>query len=288
MKNRNSNSLTLTSTHAADREPSSAHCSHEPASASEFIRHSQGSPTRSEPRTARGPVTTVALCLFVVLATGCASTKVTGRDQMVTGSIPRPNHILVYDFVATPSDIPGDSPLAGQPDVDTTPQTAEQITEGRKLGAQIASELVAQIVAMGMPAELATAGVKPQLNDVVLRGYLISIQEGSAAKRVAIGFGAGASELKTVVEGFQQTATGMRKLGQGTVQAGGGKTPGAGLGLVGLLATGNPAGLIVSTGMKVYGEASGSSKVEGRAKATAKEVADVLKQRFQEQGWITQ
>jgi hypothetical protein len=58
--------------------------------------------------------------------------------------------------------------------------------------------------------------------------------------------------------------------------------------LVGLLATGNPAGLIVSTGMKVYGEASGSSKVEGRAKATAKEVADVLKQRFQEQGWITQ
>jgi hypothetical protein len=38
--------------------------------------------------------------------------------------------------------------------------------------------------------------------------------------------------------------------------------------------------------MKVYGEASGSSKVEGRAKATAKEIADALKQRFQEQGWI--
>ena len=38
--------------------------------------------------------------------------------------------------------------------------------------------------------------------------------------------------------------------------------------------------------MKLYGEASGSSKVEGRAKDTAKEIADVLKQRFQEQGWI--
>jgi len=232
---------------------------------------------------------TIIACLFVVvLATGCASTKVTGRDQIVTGPIPRPDHILVYDFVATPSDVPADSPLAGQPDVDTTPQTAEQITEGRKLGAQIASELVAQIVAMGMPAEQVTAGVKPQLNDVVLRGYLISIQEGSTLKRVTIGFGAGASELKTVVEGFQMTATGMRKLGQGTVQAGGGKTPGAGLGVVGLIATGNPVGLIVSGGMKVYGEASGSSKVEGRAKATAKEIADVLKKRFEQQGWITQ
>jgi len=46
------------------------------------------------------------------------------------------------------------------------------------------------------------------------------------------------------------------------------------LGVVGLVATGNPAGLIVSTGMK------------GRAKQTAKEIADVLKKRFEEQGWI--
>ena len=38
--------------------------------------------------------------------------------------------------------------------------------------------------------------------------------------------------------------------------------------------------------MKVYGEASGSDTIEGRAKATAKEIADVLKQRFQQQGWI--
>jgi hypothetical protein len=36
----------------------------------------------------------------------------------------------------------------------------------------------------------------------------------------------------------------------------------------------------------VYEEESGSSKVEGRAKQIAKEIADVLKKRFQEQGWI--
>jgi len=92
--------------------------------------------------------------------------------------------------------------------------------------------------------------------------------------------------LRTAVEGYQMTAQGLRKLGSGTVDSGGGKSPGAALGVVGLVATGNPARLIVSTGMKVYGEASGSSKVEGRAKQTAKEIADVLRQRFEQQGWI--
>jgi hypothetical protein len=58
------------------------------------------------------------------------------------------------------------------------------------------------------------------------------------------------------------------------------------LGVAGLIATGNPAGLIVSSGMKIYGEESGSSKVEGRAKQTAQEIADQLKIRFQQQGWI--
>jgi hypothetical protein len=39
--------------------------------------------------------------------------------------------------------------------------------------------------------------------------------------------------------------------------------------------------------MKVYGQESGRDTIEGRAKATAKEIADVLKTRFQEEGWIS-
>jgi len=62
--------------------------------------------------------------------------------------------------------------------------------------------------------------------------------------------------------------------------------PGAALGTVVVIATGNPVGLIVSSGMKIYGEASGSSKVEGRAKQTAEEIANQIKTRFQQLGWI--
>jgi hypothetical protein len=223
----------------------------------------------------------VVLCLFaLVFLAGCASTKVSDRQILVTEEMPRPNRILVYNFAATPADAPE---LANQA---TEAGTPEQTQAGRELGAKIASELASDIRAMGLPGEAVPIGTQAQMHDIIIKGYLLSVQAGSAAKRVTIGLGAGASELQTAVEGFQMTPQGLRKLGSGTVDAGGNKTPGAAVGVAGLIATGNPAGLIVSTGMKVYGEASGSSTLDGRAKATAKEIAEKIKPRFQQQGWI--
>jgi Domain of unknown function (DUF4410) len=226
-------------------------------------------------------------CLFVVVVVaGCASTRVTDRQILVSERIARPDHILVYDFVATPADVPADSALAGQAAVSRTPQTAEHITTGRRVGAEIAARLVEEIRSMGLPAERASTGTTPQINDILIRGYVLSIEEGSAGKRVAIGFGSGASRLSVAVEGYRMTAQGLRKLGSGTVDSGGSKGPGAAAPLALAVATGNPLGLIVSSGLKVYGEASGSSKVEGRAEQTAKEIAEQLKLRFRQQGWI--
>jgi hypothetical protein len=228
------------------------------------------------------------LCLVscaISLLAGCASTKIVNREQLVTGPIPRPNTIWVYNFAATAADVPTNSSLAGE-DLDTTPQTAEEIAEGMKLGNAIATELVWQINAMGMQAQMASPETKPQINDIVIRGYLLSVKEGSGVARVVVGFGAGKSSLSTMVEGFQMTSKGLRKLGYGTVDAGGNKSPGMVLGVATFLATKNPAGLIINAGMQTYGVASGSGTVEARAKATAKEIADVLKQRFTDQGWL--
>jgi hypothetical protein len=146
--------------------------------------------------------------------------------------------------------------------------------------------LAQRVREIGLPAEVASSNTRPRVNDLVLRGYFISIDQGSAAKRFVIGFGSGASELTTAVEGYQMTVHGLRKLGSDTVQAGGNKMPGEALGVVGLIATSNPAGLIIGSGVKVVGEATGRSKIEGRAKATAKEIANQLHTRFQEWGWI--
>ena len=224
--------------------------------------------------------------ISMYLAIGCASTEVTNRQQLVTGQLPRPSNIWVYDFAATPADVPAGSSLAGQYSAPPTPQTAEQIDAGRKVGAEIAAQLVEEIQGMGLPAKRAAIRTKPRINDIVIRGYLLSVDEGSTGKRVAVGFSSGVSELKTAVEGFQMTKKGLRKLGYGTVDTGGSKGPGMAAPAAIAIASGNPLGLIVCGGLKLYGEKSGSSKIEGRVNQTVKEITDQLRTRFQQAGWI--
>jgi hypothetical protein len=227
----------------------------------------------------------LSLVALLVLA-GCAKTTVTDREQVVTGKLPRPETIWVYDFAATPADLPVKTSLDKEYFSGSEPQTPEQIAEGRKLGKAIETELVDLIREMGISAEHAMAGSTQQVNDIVLQGYILSYDEGSEKKRIGIGLGSGASDLKVAVEGLQMTAKGLRLIGSGSMDAEGNKTPGGAVGLATLIATHNPAGLIISTGMKVYDEKSGAGKVEGRAKQTAKEIADILKKRFEEQGWL--
>ena len=45
----------------------------------------------------RAATSSLLLSLALVLA-GCASTKVTDENRLVRGPLPRPNHILVYNF----------------------------------------------------------------------------------------------------------------------------------------------------------------------------------------------
>ena len=139
---------------------------------------------------------------------------------------------------------------------------------------------------MGLPAVHAAGQPAPRVGDIVIIGYFESIDEGSAAKRVAIGFGSGAAELTTQVEGYLMEAQGLRKLGSREIDSAGGKTPGVAVPLAVTLATANPIGLIVGGAMKVGGEATGSSTIKGSAKRTAKKIADELRVSFEKQGWI--
>lgn len=224
--------------------------------------------------------------LAAVLLAGCASTQVTGRQILVTEKLPRPDHIWVYNFAATPEEVPTNSDLAASAAAPATPPTAQQAQLAAELGKDIAIQLVENLDKAGLPAAKAWPGVVPAVNDIVIRGYLVSVEKGSAAKRMTLGFGAGNSELGTFVEGYQMTTNGLRKLGSGELNAKGGKGPGMALGGAAWLITGSPIGLIVGGGMKVYGEASGNSTVEGRAQQTAKELSDAIKARCQQQGWI--
>ena len=103
--------------------------------------------------------THIGFCvLALAVAAGCASTEVTERHEYKGGKLPRPAHIWVYDFAATPAEIPAESALAGQPTEHATPQTTEQIELGRKLGEAIATQMVEEIRGgMGLPAKRASS-----------------------------------------------------------------------------------------------------------------------------------
>jgi hypothetical protein len=229
----------------------------------------------------------IVLCLVgLVAVAGCASTKVTQETPMGSPGLARPNRIWVYNFVANSADMPANSSIGGQVGAPSTPPTPAQIEEGRQLGALIAADLVTDINALGLTAVQAGPGSSPQVGDGVIRGYLVSTQSGSAVQRFVIGFGAGTSEMDTVVEGYAVTAQGWRKLGSGTLSSSGSKTPGMVVPAAVAIATANPIGLIVVGGAKIYSEASGRSGLEGRAKATADAISEQLKLRFQDRGWI--
>lgn len=233
--------------------------------------------------------TRIALCMLaLVMAVGCASTEVTERhSQMGVGEkIAKPDRIYVYPFAVSHADLPSWSNAGDRFDPPATPPTPEELEEGRKLGVLMAKDLVTKIEGMGLVALEGSQQSLPQPNDLMIIGYLGAVEEGSTAKRLTLGFGSGAAELTTAVEGYQMTNKGPRLLGSAQLGSGGGKTPGLIVPLAVLAATANPIGLVVMGGVKLQGELSGRTKIEGSAKRTAEAIAEQLEVRFKEQGWI--
>ena len=191
----------------------------------------------------------------------------------------------MYDFAATSADLPSWSEPERRHAATTTTPSGEALEKGRELGAKVANELVEEIREMGLPA-VAASGQTPRTGDVMIVGYFESIDEGSAAKRVVLGFGSGGANLKTQVEGYQMTAQGPRELGSLDVDAGAGKSPGVVLPLAVTLVSHNPIGLIAGTALHVGGEVSGKTTTDGSAQRTAKKIGGELKTMFQEHGWI--
>jgi hypothetical protein len=226
-----------------------------------------------------------ALLLAIVVVPGCASTEVTERERYEGAQLARPDRIIVHDFTANPAEVPSGSAFAAQMAGAGAP-TPEQLEVDRKLGAEVARRLVADLQGMGLPAVRAAGQPPPRPDDIVLRGYFVSVDEGRAGRRVLVGFGSGAAELRTAVEGYQMTAQGLRPLGRGEIRSEGGKLPGMVLPAAVLAATASPIGLIVGGTAKATGEVTGSETIEGAAERTADEIAAQLRTAAERQGWI--
>ena len=223
------------------------------------------------------------LALTAIL--GCASPAVTDRETYQGKPLPRPDRILVYDFAAIGADLPEWSAARDRYGGQAEPRTTEEIAMGRELGAEVAADLVAKIREMGLPVAKASGQPELRLGDYALVGYFESIDERGGTKRVVIGFGSATKDMKTQVEAYRMTDSGMRKLGSAGIDSSSGRTPGVLVPLIVTVATANPLG------PHKGGDANGSGKpggatIETTARQTADALADELRDAFRKQGWI--
>src|SRR5262249_30965504 len=119
----------------------------------------------------------------------------------------------------------------------------------------LASKLVDELKSMGLSAERAGGAPPPGENDLAIEGDFLRINEGSRAARFVIGFGVGATELRTQVRVFQVTPDGWRQVQNFETVAQGSRLPGAGVFVAGGAVGGTvAASAMISSGVGVVRE----------------------------------
>ncbi len=231
-------------------------------------------------------VIVVGLALAGVAA--CARTSV--QDLNVrAGGLPRPQMVVVHDFGVSAGDVSLNSGIGSRimQMVKDTPASEEELKLGREVARIVTDHLVKEINKTGMAAFPASATVQMVGPSLAIEGHFVSVDEGNRLRRMVIGFGAGASEVRTLVQVYETTSEGRRLVEdfyttvKSSIKPGMGPMAGAGA----VVAAGAASSAVVSGGVGILSERS--QTVEADAKHTAEEIAKVLKTFFVQQGWIS-
>jgi hypothetical protein len=234
----------------------------------------------------------LGLLTFMVLAiaVGCGPTNVKQEKMSVT-QLPRPDHILVYDFAVSPDEVKLDKGLSADlmrkyEAHKGTSRTAEEIKVGHKVADALAEELVKKIRGYGLMAERAFGLPSAKGKVLMVKGQLLSIDEGNRTERVAIGLGAGRTSVQANVQLYEMTPEGKQEVDtlRGTAKSG--RKPGMGE-MMGLGAiAGHLLASTVVSGALAGGTEMTSATVEADGKRLAENIASDLGKFFVDQGWI--
>jgi hypothetical protein len=228
---------------------------------------------------------TALFALFVV--SGCAPTQVNTISQYA-GPVPKPNNILVYNFAVSPDEVQLDRGISVkiQDMINKTPRTKEERAVGHTVAEALATHLVKELNAIGVPAMRAYGRPSTMGNDIEIEGQFVSIDEGNRTERVVIGLGAGRTDVKTLTQVYD-ARYGTRKLVEEfDTDAKSGRKPGmAEMMAVGALTHHLLVSTLVSGGLAAGSEAF-MAGVDADARRTAQEIVKQLGQFFVGQGWI--
>ena len=216
----------------------------------------------------------------------CARTSVENVSSRAIG-LPKPQLIVVHDFGVSAGDVALDSGVGARLKlmIRETPAAEEEVKIGREVARIVTENLVKEISKLGLPAvPAATAGPVsgPTLS---IEGHFVSVDEGNRLRRMVVGFGAGASEVRTLVQVYETTNEGRRLVEDFYTTVKSSIKPGMGpMAGVGAAAGRAASSAVLSGGIGIATERS--QGVDGDAKHTAEQITQTLKKFFVEQGWI--
>ena len=236
-------------------------------------------------------ITLGLLILFVLaVAAGCAPTNVQ-QENIAVAQLARPSLILVFDFAVSPEEVKLDTGLSADimqkyQEHKGMSRTAEEIKVGHKVADALAEELVKKIRSFGLWAERGFGYPHGNSKDLLIKGQLLSIDEGNRTERVTIGLGAGRTSVQANVQVYELTPQGMNEVDTLRGAAKSGDKPG----MAEMMGVGAIAGhLLASTvvsGVVAGGSEMTSATVEADAKRLAEKIAADLGKFFVDQGWI--
>src|SRR5262245_20885169 len=146
------------------------------------------------------------LSLAIVLAlAGCASNTEKAAAPAEATTLPFPKAIYVYDFAVAPAPVPSGTVAAGQLSgaVDDPAKTEQRDKLEGQIADQLASDLVAELTKLGLPA-VRWRGTLPLNDDAyVLEGQFLTIGDTGAPDQKIVGLGLGGAELRVLAQAYR-------------------------------------------------------------------------------------
>jgi hypothetical protein len=210
--------------------------------------------------------------------------KMSKKDRK---TLPPPSQILVYDFAVSPTEIPADSAAAGalQGAGDDPYGNSQKTSLEHQIAAIVAEKLVEDLQDLDLPA-MRWRGPAPRGPGIyTIEGQFVTIDEGNAAMRMIVGFGAGGTEIKTLVQAYASEPTGKRLLAEAEVGSESSSAPGLAATLpVGSAISGVATAAAIQTGVGTVREIN--TDVREGAEETAEAIVELMKPRLENLGWI--
>ena len=231
------------------------------------------------------PAVALAGLVFVAACTSSQSQVETTGDMLAP-----PQVVIVDTFAVTPDEVRLDDGLSTEVEEALkadrgVPRSEQEVQAAHAVAEAITDKLVAEIRDMGLSAERGSAVPSGVQHAALIRGQLISIDEGNRTERVIIGLGAGRSDVRADVQLYEVTPRGQQLVDRIEVDGKSGLTPG----MAETMGAGGLAGhllvsTVVSSGMHVVSETMGADVVADADRA-AKGIAKQLAVLFTREGW---